>query len=203
MGSRTPPWLHHGGPFIKIKHTWNVELAAAVVFLPVLLLRVGGSLMNGWMWRSVEAEAINRRAPRSKGVRTGPRTSPSHSLMLLGQLLTCSLMHVSPWHRLLHGLDKAPCRASFNIFCLGPWSFPASCFGPWAIWSHVHEVSLLVPGFMIFSWSAWWTYPESLVINVNFLRKLQTPKSSCESVLDTSRGLVPLVRVLNTCKCWR
>jgi hypothetical protein len=29
--------------------------------------RVGGSLMNGWMWRPVEAEAINRRAPRSKG----------------------------------------------------------------------------------------------------------------------------------------
>jgi hypothetical protein len=41
----------------------------AVGFLPVLLLRVGGSLMNGWMWRPAEAEAINRRAPRAKGGR--------------------------------------------------------------------------------------------------------------------------------------
>jgi hypothetical protein len=43
-------------------------LAAVVGFLPVLLLRVGGSLMNGLMWRSVEAVEIYRRAPRSKGV---------------------------------------------------------------------------------------------------------------------------------------
>jgi hypothetical protein len=40
----------------------------AVGFLPVLLLRLGGSLMNGWMWRPAEAEAINRQAPRAKGV---------------------------------------------------------------------------------------------------------------------------------------
>jgi hypothetical protein len=33
----------------------------------VLLLRLGGSLMNGWMWRLAEAEAINRQAPTSKG----------------------------------------------------------------------------------------------------------------------------------------
>jgi hypothetical protein len=32
----------------------------------VLLFRVSGSLMNGWMWRPAKAEAINRRAPRSK-----------------------------------------------------------------------------------------------------------------------------------------
>jgi hypothetical protein len=51
--------------------------------------------------------------------------------MLLGQLLTCSLMHVGPGRRLLNGLDRAPCHASFNIFCPGPWSFPASYFGPW------------------------------------------------------------------------
>jgi hypothetical protein len=30
----------------------------AVGFLPVLLLRVGGSLMNGWMWRPTESEVI-------------------------------------------------------------------------------------------------------------------------------------------------
>jgi hypothetical protein len=42
-------------------------LTAAVGFLPVLLLRLGDSLMNGWMWRPAEAEAINRQAPRAKG----------------------------------------------------------------------------------------------------------------------------------------
>jgi hypothetical protein len=41
----------------------------AVDFLPVLLLRLGGSLMNGWMWRPAEAGAINRQAPRAKGGR--------------------------------------------------------------------------------------------------------------------------------------
>jgi hypothetical protein len=66
--------------------------------------------MNGWMWRSIEAEAINRQAPRSKGGReparkqagpTGlgpfwPDSAPSRSPMLLGHLFTCSLMHVGP-----------------------------------------------------------------------------------------------------------
>jgi hypothetical protein len=41
----------------------------AVGFLPVLLFRVGDSLMDGWMWRPAEAEAINRQAPRAKGGR--------------------------------------------------------------------------------------------------------------------------------------
>jgi hypothetical protein len=41
-------------------------LAAAGGFLRVLLLRVGGSRMNGWMWRPPKAEAINRQAPRAK-----------------------------------------------------------------------------------------------------------------------------------------
>jgi hypothetical protein len=177
--------------------------------------------MNGWRWRPAEAEAINRRAPRSKGAWTGLGTgwadrlgpigpgpfqlgsAPSRSPMLLGQLLTCSLMHVGPWHHLLHGLDKAPCHASFKIFCLGPWSFPVSCFGPWDIWSHIHDVSWLVSGFMIVSWSAWWTCPESLPLSASFLRKQQTPKSTCKSELDTFGGLVPLVRVSNMCKCWR
>jgi hypothetical protein len=84
----------------------------AISFLPMLLLHVGGSLMNGWMWQPMEAEAINRREPRSKGARTGPEigqagrpgpTSPSlfrpvsvfsRSPMLVDQMLTCSLMHV-------------------------------------------------------------------------------------------------------------
>jgi hypothetical protein len=174
---------------------------------------VSAALMNGSMWRPAEAEIIYRWACRSKGVANrhgnglgrpawalfGSVRSPT----LLGQFLTYSLMHVGPWRRLLHSLDRAPCRASFSIFCLGSWSFTASCFGPWAIWSHVHDVSWLVPGFMILPWSVWWTYPESLPLSANFLRKQQTPKSTCESELDTSRGLVPLVRISNTCKCWR
>jgi hypothetical protein len=87
--------------------------------------------------------------------------------------------------------------------CLGLWSFTASCFGLWTLWSHVHDVSWLVSGFMIVSWSAWWTYLESLPLSSSFLHKQQTPKSTCESELDTSGGLVPLVRISNMCKCWR
>jgi hypothetical protein len=176
--------------------------------------------MNGWMWRPAEAEARNRQAPRAKGAQTGAWNRPGRPAWAnqprpvlarfgpvslpdaFGQLLTCSLMHVGPWYCLLHGLDRAPYRASFNIFCPGPWCFPASCFGPWALWSHVHEVSWLVSGFMIFSWSSWWTYPENILFNVNFLHKQQTPKSTCESELDTFDGLVPLVRTSNMCKCW-
>jgi hypothetical protein len=67
-----------------------------------------------------------------------------------------------------------------------PGSFACWFFGAWVVWSHVHFVSWLVTGFMIFSWSAWWTYPESLLFNVNFLRKQQTPKSTCKCELVTS-----------------
>jgi hypothetical protein len=67
-----------------------------------------------------------------------------------------------------------------------PQSFACWWFGPWVVWSLVHFVSWLVTVFMIFSWSAWWTYPESLLFNVNFLRKQQTPKSTCKCELDTS-----------------
>jgi hypothetical protein len=49
----------------------------AIGFLLVLLLRVGGFLMNGWMWRPAEAEAINRQAPRSKGGANQARNRPS------------------------------------------------------------------------------------------------------------------------------
>jgi hypothetical protein len=71
-----------------------------------------------------------------------------------------------------------------------PQIFTCWCFDTWVVWSFVHFVSWLVMGFMIFSWSAWWTYPESLLFNVIFLR------------IDTSVGLVPLVRISNTWKCW-
>jgi hypothetical protein len=32
-----------------------------------------------------------------------------------------------------------------------PWSFTCWCFGHWSIWSHVHHVSWLLTGLMIFS----------------------------------------------------
>jgi hypothetical protein len=38
-------------------------------------------------------------------------------------------------------LDRAPCRASFSISCLGPRSFLPSRFGPWDSWIHVRVVS--------------------------------------------------------------
>jgi hypothetical protein len=43
-----------------------------------------------------------------------------------------------------------------------------------------------VTGFMIFSWSAWWTYPESLLFNVNSPHKQQTLKSTSKCELVTS-----------------
>jgi hypothetical protein len=64
--------------------------------------------------------------------------------------------------------------------------FACSCSSPWVVWSLVHFVSWLVTGFMIFSLSAWWTCPESLLFNVNFLRKQQTPTSTCKCELVTS-----------------
>jgi hypothetical protein len=67
-----------------------------------------------------------------------------------------------------------------------PRSFACWCFGPWVVWSHVHFMYWLVTGFMIFSWNAWWTYPESILFNVNFLRKQQTPKSTGKCELVTS-----------------
>jgi hypothetical protein len=47
-------------------------------------------------------------------------------------------------------------------------------------------VSWLLSGFMIFFQSAWWTYPESLLFSVDFLRKQQTPKSTCKCELVIS-----------------
>jgi hypothetical protein len=173
--------------------------------------------MNRWMWRLAEAEAevINRRAPRSKRgtnqaqnrpgrspcpFRSG--STPSRSLMLLGQLLTCSLMHLGPWRCFLHSLDRALYHASFSIFCLGPWSFRhhASVPGPFGVmlmrcldlcqasWSSLEVLDELIP--------------KVSSLTLITLHKQQTPKSTCESELETSGGLVPLVRISTTCKCW-
>jgi hypothetical protein len=86
----------------------------AAGFLSVLLLRVGDSLMIGWMWRPAEGEVKIDEHLGQRGARTGPGTgqadrlgptdpgpfrpglATSRSPMLLDQLLTCSLMHVGP-----------------------------------------------------------------------------------------------------------
>jgi hypothetical protein len=62
---------------------------------------------------------------------TGPRTLRSSSVMLLMSSGMFSVLLMSPWHPFLHSLDRAPCRASFSIFYLGPRSFLSSwvCLG--------------------------------------------------------------------------
>jgi hypothetical protein len=129
-----------------------------VISVLQLLLHLGDCLMNGWMWRPAEAEAINRQAPRAKGccepspkqlgrpawaerprpilARFGPVSLPDASRSIVDLLsYACGpLMSSSPRFRqisLSHKLQHL----------LSPWSFPASCFGPWALWSHVHDVS--------------------------------------------------------------
>jgi hypothetical protein len=70
--------LHHG--FTTQGQSWqlgsslshllgNLRTCSSRRLPPGASPRVGGSLMNGWMWRSAkaEAEAINRQEPRSKG----------------------------------------------------------------------------------------------------------------------------------------
>jgi hypothetical protein len=146
-GSGTPPWLHHVGPTMTARarpkpsprqledlrrpsaSSWCFSIVLAALWWT-----------DGWMWRPMEAEAIYRRATRSKGhheppqkgarpaglgqpawaSRPGPVSAPVRSPTLLGQMLTCSLIHVGPWRCLLHGLDRVPCHASFSMFCSGP-----------------------------------------------------------------------------------
>jgi hypothetical protein len=72
----TAPELHHG--FTTQGQPWwlgsslshilgNLRTCGGRWLPPGASPRVGASLMNGWMWRPSEAEAINRRAPRPKG----------------------------------------------------------------------------------------------------------------------------------------
>jgi hypothetical protein len=83
-----------------------------------------------------------------------------------------------------------------------PWSFACWCFGPWVVWSLVHFVSWLVTGFMIFSWSACELIPKvsSLMLISCVNNKLQNRHATVNLIPP---GLVPLVRISNTCKCWR
>jgi hypothetical protein len=161
--------------------------------------------VDGLIWRPVEAETIYRQAPREKKGRepglewagpVGPgRPAQAHfgpvwprfaPRLLLAWSLVCVHLHVGLWRRFLHGLGLNPCHASFAVFWLSRWRLACWRFGPRVIWSHIHRVSWLVTGFMIFSGSAWWTYPESLLFNVNFLHKQQTPKSTCKCELVTT-----------------
>jgi hypothetical protein len=93
-----------------------------------------------------------------------PISSPVHSPLLLVSSRTSTLLHVGPWHHFPCGLDKGTCRPRFNIFCPSPRSFTPSCFRPWTVWSHVHFVSCLLSGFMMFSQGAWWTLLGSLPV---------------------------------------
>jgi hypothetical protein len=105
-------------------------------------------LVDGWMWRPTTAEAIYRQTPRSKGVvdrarnrlgrpvwadRPRPVSLPDDSWPIVDLLPSAC----GPLTSSFYDLDRAPCRASFSIFCSGPWSFVPSCCGPWVIWSHV------------------------------------------------------------------
>jgi hypothetical protein len=106
-----------------------------------------------------------------------------------------SLLLVGPWRQILCDLDEAPYLARFNIFYLGPQSFPSSRVGPWASWSHVHLITWLVPGFKVFSRGAWSILPGSLIFNAKFLHKHQTPKLTCMNDLVISNGLVPMYKI--------
>jgi hypothetical protein len=74
---------------------------------------------------------------------------------LLSSRLCGLLTSLSEW------IVRMSCHPSLCIFYLSPRSFVPSHCGPWVIWSHVHLECWLVPGFMIFSQSAYWTSPGS------------------------------------------
>jgi hypothetical protein len=77
-GSGTPTWLYHAGPTMVARAWPKPSPRQLEDSLPVLLLHLGGSLMNGWMWRPAEAETIYRQAPRAKGEREpGPEWAGS------------------------------------------------------------------------------------------------------------------------------
>jgi hypothetical protein len=115
--SGTTPWLN------RARWPWRLDrprpsprqlrgLAVAVDYLHHPLLGFADSLMNGWMWRLMEAEAIYRETLRSKGVTNRaeigqacqpgpsdpvrPGSDPFCSPTLLGQLLTCYLLYMGP-----------------------------------------------------------------------------------------------------------
>jgi hypothetical protein len=71
-GSGTPPWLYHTGPTMAAR-AWPKPSPRQLEDLRRLSASsrcfsfVSATLMNGWMWRPAEAEAINRQAHREKG----------------------------------------------------------------------------------------------------------------------------------------
>jgi hypothetical protein len=92
---------------------------------------------------------VGRPRPAGPGLfRPGsaPVSSPvaSHAIPYLCALACGSLMSFPSRLRL------ESCYPSFSIFWLSPWRFAHCRFSPRVIWSHVHRVSWLLSGFMIF-----------------------------------------------------
>jgi hypothetical protein len=169
--------------FVFISFLWNKDKISK------------SALEDNLFWfRTHCAAGISGDISPSSLIRIGPSTCPnrryreghnfgSQTIAIKGRLSLRIYTERSccPWLREYHSgwvdlVDKHP----------SPCSFACWCFGPWVVWILVHSVSWLVTGFMIFSWRAWWTYPEILLFNVNFPRKQQTPKSAWKSELIMS-----------------
>jgi hypothetical protein len=167
------------------------------------------------MWRPTAAEAINRWTPREKGAPnraknpwadpnkpadlgpfwagSGPSSSPIASCMIpyLCALACGPLTSFRSRLRFESLLCKLCC---FLVESLKTCTLTLRSSG------HLESCSLrvwLLSAFMIFFQSAWWTYSESLLFSVDFLRKHWTPKLTCKSELVIYGGLVPVVRIIN------
>jgi hypothetical protein len=114
----------------------------------VLLLRLGDSLMSGWMLRPAEAEAINRQALRAKGghepgpKQAGPTGRPRPILAQFGPVslpdASRSIVDLLPYacrpltsssprfrqsslsRKLQHLLSRSPEFSGFMLRSLGP-----------------------------------------------------------------------------------
>jgi hypothetical protein len=157
--------------------------------------------MNGWMWRPVEAEAINKQAPRAKGARTepgvgwagrpkptgpgpfrpgsAPVSSPVASRVIpyfaCGPLTSFpSRFRLEPLLSKLHRFLVESLKTC--TLTLRSSGHSESCSSRVLTCDRLHD--LLLKCLMNLS--------ESLLFNVNFLRKQQTPKSTCKCELVTS-----------------
>jgi hypothetical protein len=159
--------------------------------------------MNGWMWRLAEAEAINRQAlgqkgdanrarirlgqpsqvdrPRPNSARFGPGFLPG--CFSRDPLFVCTCMWTFDVVSLRLRLESLLCKLRYFLV-----ESLMTCMLTCAV---LHD--RLLKYLMNLS--------RKSPLSASFLRKQQTPKLTCESELDTSGRLVPLVRISNTCKC--
>jgi hypothetical protein len=178
----------------SLRQCWSLRQAHPTPFL-ILLWRF---LVNGVgrmicsMWRRIEEEAINRRTPRAKGAPNRARSGLGRSAQarfgpgFLPGCFSCDSLFV------------CTCMWAFDVvsFTVKAWilAIQASLFSRWVPEDlHVDAsvlgsfgvmfITCLLSGFMIFFQSAWWTYPESLLFSIDFLRKQWTPKLTCKSEL--------------------